>query len=244
MSSSPNSSLHPATDPDTELNTKGASSFPNPNSSLQTISTDIPSYGAMHDRDSGNNDKRPKDPTPAPETTAETTPANITALQIAEDRHAREIQALEERHRRDLERVREELKRVHAAEIKDVKMALYAEHRRDLLELKEEKERGLDRLRTFFAAITAPGTSSATGEILRPSRVPARAEAASPAAAPAPTASSSTATAADTTTITTATSPTSTPGSNPTPAAPHLRFLTTGITPKEARRKVAGADGK
>lgn len=163
------------------------------------------------------------------------------------------------------------MKCVHEVEIIEVKMALYAEHKRDLLELKEGRERELERLRAFFAAVRARGDCEVAGPAalsLSPSpavgatgvlpgqacSTGARAEAAaaassSPAPGPAPISSSS-ASSSPNPTPPEIPPPTAAPTSPRTPssprpprpgtaraAAPHVRFLTTGITPAEAKSK-------
>lgn len=202
---------------------------------------------------------RPQNPTPS--TTAET-PA-VAALHIAQDRHAREIQAVKEQHAQDLQTLREEMKCVHEVEIIEAKMALYAEHKRDLLELKEGRERELERLRAFFAAVRARGDSEVAGSAaLSPAggatgvlpgqacstgaRTEAAAASSSPAPGPAPTSSSASSSPTPPPEIPPTAAPISpqTPSSPPPPrpgtaraAAPHVRFLTTGITPAEAKSK-------
>lgn len=252
MSSSPDSSLHSTTNPDASVHTKHPSAFLPPNSPLPTISGDIPGYGAVH-RYPSDNDMRPRNAPTAAEATA------ITALQIAEERHAREIQALKEEHTQDLEALREETKSVHDIETIEVKMALYAEHKRDLSELKEERERAFEHSKTFFLATRAreksparfptPSPVAGVPRELRPTCAAAPVEATSvpgPDAGPASTstASSTATTSPDIpTSSTTTTAPTSPPMPPPpdarrgsaVAAAPHVHFLTTGITPTEAK---------
>ncbi|KAF6224198.1 hypothetical protein HO133_010773 [Letharia lupina] len=261
MSSSPDSSLHSTTNPDANVHTKHASAFLPPNSSLPTISGDISGYGAVH-RYPSDNDMRPRNAPTAAEATA------ITALQIAEERHAREVQALKEEHTQDLEALREETKHVHDIETIEVKMALYAEHKRDLSELKEERERACEHSKAFFLATRAreksparfptPSPVAAAPRELHPTCAAAPVEATSVPSGPASTSTaSSTATTSpeiptsSTTTTTTTTAPTS-PPMPPSPdarrgsavaAAPHVHFLTTGITPTEAK-EATGEGGR
>lgn len=264
MSSSPDSSLHSTANPDANVHTKHASSFLPPNSPLPTISGGISSYGAVH-RHPSDNDMRPRNAPTAAEATA------ITALQIAEERHAREIQALKEEHTQDLEALREETKSVHDMETIELKMALYAEHKRDLSELKEESERASEHSKALFLATRAreksparfptPSPVAAAPRELHPTCAAAPVEATSvprPDAGPASTSTAnSTATtspeipSSSTTTTTTATAPTSPPMPPPpdarrgsaVAAPPHVHFLTTGITPTEAK-EATGEGGK
>ncbi|KAL9127098.1 MAG: hypothetical protein Q9175_007799 [Cornicularia normoerica] len=141
MPSSPNPSIHSTTNSDAIVPTKHASSFLPPDSSLPTISDNISSYRPKH-RNSSNSDMRTRNDTPT-----------ITALQIAEERHAREIQALKGKHGQDLETLREEMQRVHDVEMIEWRMPLNAEHKRHLLELKEGRERGLKHRKAFFVAM-------------------------------------------------------------------------------------------
>ncbi|CAD6570925.1 MAG: hypothetical protein ASARMPREDX12_003981 [Alectoria sarmentosa] len=261
MSSPPNTSLHSTTDLDANINSKYVSSSQSLDSSIPASRGDISSNGAMQ-RDSSDDDMRPRN-TP---TTAETT--TRTALQIAEERHARQTQDLEEKHSQDLETLRRDLKRDHDLGIVEVKSALYAAHKRDLLQLKEERERGLEHLKTFFSvaggreeSIVCSPTPSPTGLAgkLCSTCTAARTEARSPG--PVSTAAASS-TAPPTTSLPTSpeiptgsnttpasTSPTansstgtntapSSPDTLTGPAAPHVHFLTTGITAADAKRAI------
>ena len=205
---------------------------------------------------------RPRNTPTAAEATA------ITALQIAEERHAREVQALKEEHTQDLEALREETKSVHDIETIGLKMALYAEHKRDLLELKEERERASEHSKAFLLAMRAreksparfptPSPVGAAPRELHPTCAAAPVEATSvprPDAGPASTSTaSSTATTSPeipTSSTTTTTAPTSPPMPPPpdtrrgsaVAAPPHVHFLTTGITPTEAK-EATGEGGK
>ncbi|CAF9910220.1 MAG: hypothetical protein ALECFALPRED_006423 [Alectoria fallacina] len=245
MSSPPDTSLHSTTDTDANINTKNVPSSLSLDSSLPASRGDISSNGAMQ-RDSSDDDVRPGN-TP---TTAETT--TRTALQIAEERHARQIQELEENHSQDLEALRRDLERDHELEIVELKSALYAAHKRDLLQLKEERERGLEHLKTFFSVAGAreestvcsptPSPTELMGELCSTCTA-ARMEARG-GPNPASTAAASS-TAPTTTSLPTSpeiptgtnTAPSS-PDTLTGPAAPHVHFLTTGITAADAKRAI------